>query len=107
MQLNVITIKAKLLVKCSEHLGYQTLVFEDLEYKDADFKYITCVKFPNWDCNLLTINDVGFLSIKYIEAGKDTWFDGNNFVPYRYTNIQFLKFIKIKESANTNLDFII
>lgn len=98
-----ITLHAKLLGKCPEEMGYETLVFEDLEFKDSYYKYITCIKFPNWNQGLINIGDEGFLHIKYISAGVDTWFDGENFVPYKYTNIQFLKFIKLKEEPSVDL----
>ncbi len=92
-----VTIHAKLLVKCPEELGYETLVFEDLEYKDSHYKYITCIKFPNWQSGRLILGEEGFLQLKYISAGVDMWFDGEKFVPYKYTNIQFLKFMPLKE----------
>ena len=60
--------------------------------------------FPNWNQRPIKIGDEGYLQIKYISAGKDTWFDGKDFIPYKYTNIQFLKFTKIKE---TKLDLIL
>lgn len=100
MEVNELTIHAKLSVCCPEVLGYTTMVFEDLEYKDSDFKYLTCVKFPNWNQGPIHVGDEGFLQIKYLTAGKDKWFDGESFVPYKYSNIQFLKFIKIKETEN-------
>lgn len=97
VEINELTLHAKLKVICPEELGYRTLIFEDLEFKDSDFKYITCVLFPNWNQGPINIEDEGFLQIKFISAGTDKWFDGKNFVPYKYTNIQFLKFTKIKE----------
>lgn len=104
MEINEITLHAKLLAFCNEELGYKTLIFEDLEYKDLDFKYITCVLFPNWNHSPLKIGDEGFLQIKYISAGVDKWFNGNELVPYRYTNIQFIKFIKQNKE---NIDLIL
>ena len=29
----------------------------------------------------------------------DKWFDGNDFIPYRYDNIQFIKFIPKIETS--------
>lgn len=104
VETNEFTLHAKLLIIREELLGYTTLIFEDLEYKDPDFKYITCTMFPNWDQEIMNIGDIGFLRIKYITAGKDTWFDGKNFIPYKYTNIQFLKFIKMRKQ---NKDLIL
>lgn len=98
-----LTLHAKLLVACPEIMGYQTLVFKDLEYKDSDLKYITCVVFPNWDHNTFKVGDVGYLVIKYISAGEDKWFNGKEFVPYKYSNIQFLKFIKETKTVGPDL----
>lgn len=106
MDTNEITLHAKLVAECSEGLGYKTLVFENLEYTDLNFKYITCVLFPNWNQIPIKLKEEGYLNVKYILAGVDKWFDGKEFIPYRYTNIQFLKFIKIKKEINCefNLD---
>lgn len=103
MEVSELTLHAKLKVACPEDSGYRTLIFEDLEYKDQDFKYITCVKFPNWNQGPIKVGDEGFLQIKFISAGVDKWFDGKEFVPYKYTNIQFMKFTKISEKDNTEL----
>ena len=92
-----ITLHAKLLLKHEEELGYKTYVFEDLEYKVSDYKYITCTEFPNWCHSPIKVGDEGFLHVKYISAGIDKWFDGKEFVPYKQSNIQFLKFLKCKE----------
>lgn len=104
MEINELTLHAKLLVVCPEELGYRTLIFEDLEYKDSDLKYITCVLFPNWNQGPMKVGDEGYLQIKYISAGVDKWFDGKTFVPYKYTNIQFLKFVK---SQSDNVELIL
>lgn len=91
-----ITIHAKLIAKNIDCMGYINYVFEDLEYKDSDYKYIMCVQFPNWEQAIISIDDIGYLNIRYVKAGVDTWYDGNKLVPYKYTNIIFLKFIEEK-----------
>ena len=63
MEIKEITLHAKLLVITNEELGYKTLVFEDLEYKDPDFKYITCTIFPNWNQNPINILIFSFLNL--------------------------------------------
>lgn len=103
MEISELTLHAKLLIACPEELGYKTLIFEDLEYKDSDLKYLTCVVFPNWNQSPIKVGDTGFLVVKYISAGVDKWFDGKEFVPYKYSNIQFLKFTKDKQELNTEL----
>lgn len=103
MEIQEITLHAKLCVSCPEMLGYKTLIFEDLEYKDSDYKYIACVRFPNWSQSPIKVGDEGFLQVKYITAGKDKWFDGKEFIPYKCTNIQFLKFIKLQKKDSSEL----
>jgi hypothetical protein len=100
-----VTIHAKLVAEQSDGMGYTNYVFEDLEFTDPDYKYVMCVRFPNWEQGLISLNDIGFLSIRYVEEGVDKWFDGKDFVPYKYTNVVFLKFIE--EKPEVNLDEII
>ena len=95
-----ITIHAKLVSEQTDGMGYTNYVFEDIEAKDNDFKYIMCVRFPNWEQGPINLNDIGYLNIRYVEEGVDKWFDGTNFIPYKYTNIIFIKFIKEKPKVD-------
>lgn len=99
VDVNELTLHVKLKACCPEEMGYKTLIFEDLEFKDPDFKYITCIIFPNWNHSSIKLEDEGYVQVRYITAGSDKWFDGKEFVPYKYTNIQFLKFVKIQEAV--------
>jgi hypothetical protein len=92
-----VTCKAKLLARNTDSMGYTTYVFERFEFDDLDCKYVMCVRYPNWNQNYIAINDIGFLTVRYVEAGIDKWFDGKDFVPYNYTAIAFLKFIHEKQ----------
>ena len=100
-----VTIHAKLVAEQSDGMGYTNYVFEDLEATDPDYKYVMCIRFPNWEQGLISLNDIGFLSIRYVEEGVDKWFDGKNLIPYKYTNVIFLKFIE--EKPKVSLDAII
>ena len=95
-----ITIHAKLVAEQTDGMGYTNYVFEDIESKDNDFKYVMCVRFPNWEQGPINLNDIGYLNIRYVEEGVDKWFDGTNFIPYKYTNIIFIKFIKEKPKVD-------
>lgn len=83
-------------------MGYITYVFEKFNYNNFDDQYIMCVRFPNWNQTAIEIGDIGFVCIKYVQEGVDVWYDGKSFVPYKQTNLVFLKFIherpKIVES---------
>lgn len=91
----------KLLVSHEENFGYITHVFECLEDEMIkQTKYIMCTQFPNWDCDTMDIGDIGYLNYKELRAGIDKWFDGQNFIPYCYDNIQFIKFIPKSKEEN-------
>lgn len=90
------TVSAKLVAREVDPLGYVTYVFET---PDLESKYLMCVQFKNWDHRLLQIGEVGYVTYREIIAGMDKWFDGNDFIPYRYDNIQFIKFIPKIETS--------
>lgn len=85
------------MAKESDPFGYVTYVFELLDKEEIerlDTKYIMCTRWPNWDHRELKLFEEGYLSFKVMQAGIDKWFDGSNFVPYKYTNIQFERFLE-------------
>lgn len=83
-----------------DEMGYTTYVFENLEYIDIDCKYLMCVKFPNWNQGSIKLGDLGYVSLRYVEEGIDKWYDGTDFIPYRFTDLIFLKFIHEKPVLN-------
>lgn len=89
------TVLAKLVAREEDTCNYITYVFECLD-KDMikETRYIMCTRYPNWDHRSIEIGEVGFLNFIEVRAGVDTWFDGKNMIPYRYNNIQFIKFIE-------------
>lgn len=93
MNIQDLTIHAKLVAFVTDGLGYTNYVFENLEYNDVLYKYIMCVRFPNWCHGIIKIGDEGFLSYKYVRGGIDEWFDGENHIKYKYTNFIFMKFV--------------
>lgn len=103
MQTQTVTYHVKFLASCADGLGYINYVFENLEFQDYDYQYLMCVRFPNWDQAIFNIGDVGYVTVKYVREGIDKWYDGNEFVTYKYTNIIFLKFIPEKEKITTKL----
>lgn len=103
MQTQTVTYHVKFLASCVDGLGYINYVFENLEFQDYDYQYLMCVRFPNWDQATFNIGDVGYVTVKYVREGIDKWYDGNEFVTYKYTNIIFLKFIPEKEKITTKL----
>ena len=100
MQTKEVTYHVKLAAKQVDNLGYTNYVFEDLEFQNYDYKYFMCVKFPNWESCEIDINDIGYVTVRYVREGIDKWYDGENFVAYKYTNILFLKFVPVKEQVH-------
>ena len=89
------TVLAKLLASEEDALGYITYVFECLDDDVIkETRYIMCTRYPNWDHRKIEIGEIGFLNFFEVKAGVDKWFDGVKMVPYRYSNIQFMKFIE-------------
>ena len=79
--------------------GYTTYVLELAEESEIvlhGFKYLTCVKLPNWDVDL-KIGDKGYVEYREIKEGVDTWFDGEKLIPYNYTFTQLINFVKYKQ----------
>ena len=89
-----ITCRARLVADFTDMMGYTTYVFENLDYDSWENHYIMCVRYPNWNQAPFDLYEEGYLNAKFVEAGVDKWFDGTNFIPYRYTDIAFLKFVK-------------
>ena len=101
-----LVILAKLLAQETDTYDYTTYVFkvlEEDEQKKLDTKYIMCTKRPNWDHRELIISEVGYLEFREIQEGVDKWYDGKNFVSYRYSAVEFQKFIsKVDNEENVN-----
>lgn len=89
-------VRAKLVASVTSFGGYTTYVFEKYEYSDAYDHYIMCTRFPNWDQAKIDLGDSGFLSYREVTAGEDKWYDHtiDKNIPYRYTGVHFLKFVK-------------
>ena len=101
METKEITLHVRFIVASDDGMGYITYVFENLEYQDWRVQYIMCVRFPNWNQKYFEEGDEGYLTVRYVQEGVDKWYDGTELIPYKYTNIIFLKFIPIKPKVET------
>lgn len=83
-------LKARLVAKRPGR--YTTYVFQDLDKTDS---YVMCTRCPNWETPDVEIFQDGYLTYKFVVAGKDCWFDSTNktFEPYQFTSNYFLNFI--------------
>ena len=63
-------------------------------------------RWPNWQHSNIDIGEIGYVTYKEVIAGQDTWWDGTKFVPYNYTNIVFIKFVR-KKSDTSQKDIIL
>lgn len=91
---------AKLVTLREDIGGYIIYVFELPEGKLPYDKYIMCTRFPNWESPILHIGDVGYLKYREVDAGVDKWFNGSEFIPYKYTGIHFIDFVNKKEKLD-------
>lgn len=94
------TVRGKLVAKETDTSGYTTYVFEITDSDDSkrvSSKYVMCVRFPNWEHAKISLGEDGYLAYQEIRAGEDKWFNGTEYIPYRYNMVQFLKFIPYKE----------
>ena len=104
METQEITLKVQFIAESKDSMGYHNYVFEDLNFTNSDYQYLMCVRFPNWNQTAFSIGDVGFVTLKYVREGVDEWFDGSQFIKYKYTNLIFLRFIHLKtETKITNI----
>lgn len=96
------TVHAELVEYYKDIENYITYVFQVLDEDNIQEigKYLMCVQYPNWNQETITIGDIGFLKVKYVQAGIDQWFDGVSKHFYRYDDIIFLKFIKEKHKTD-------
>lgn len=102
METKEITYRVRLEAEDHDSMGYITYVFENLNCIDPDYQFIMCVRFPNWNQKAIELGDTGYLSIRYVIEGVDVWYDGKSFVPYKYTNLIFLKFVLEKKKIVGN-----
>jgi hypothetical protein len=89
------------LITLKEDQGYTTYVFRNLDECDVLHKYLMCVRFPRWETDILHIGDRGYVKYREVIGGIDKWYDGNTFIPYKYTDIHFINFVfEKKEQQN-------
>lgn len=100
--MQTLTIKARLVASDSDGMGYTNYVFENLNFTGIDDQFILCVRFPNWNHANVNILDEGYVTVRFVEAGIDQWYDGREFNTYNYTNCIFMKFIEDKPPLNIN-----
>ena len=104
----MITVYSQLVASENDLMGYITYVFKSLE-PDAPFgsRYLMLTRCPNWDAKPINIGDKGYVTYDYVKAGIDKWFcpETGQMIPYNYTNIYFIKFVK--KPDNLNKDIII
>lgn len=91
------TFFAELLAKESDFFGYSTYVFKNLDADNPLDKYVMCTRCKNWIHKSIEIHDKGFVTVKPVVAGVDTWYNGEEQIPYKYTNVYFEKFVSLND----------
>lgn len=89
-------IKARLVAKL-EDSAYVKYVFEDTCFTNPSYRFITMTRCPNWHGQDITPMQDGYVTYKYVEAGKDTYYcvTDQTFKQYNYTAIYFQEFVPI------------
>ena len=100
METQTVTYHVVLQQVLKEEFGYISYVFENLEFQDYDYHFFTATRFPNWNQRHLEVGEVGYVVVKYVQEGIDKWYDGKEFIAYKYTNLVFLKFIPLKPKVD-------
>jgi len=101
------TVYCQLIASEHDICGYITYVFKSLEEAPFGKKYLMLTRCPNWDSRDIDIGEKGYVTYKEVEAGKDNWFcpETGQFIPYNYTNIYFIKFVK--ERIDNSKDIVL
>ena len=62
-------------------------------------------RFPNWQHRDLEIGEKGYLTYNEVIAGKDKWYcpETGQMIPYNYTNIYFIRFIKEQDNYKKDI----
>ena len=92
-------MKAQVITYEVDYNGYVIYIFRLLDESDIELlqsNYWMCTQFPNWEHRILKEGEIGYLVYKEIVEGVDNYFDGNELKPYRYSNIQFIRFVTEK-----------
>ena len=102
-------IKGQLIASENDLLGYQTLVFKNLELNPPfGCSYVMLTVFPNWQSSIPDINDIGYLEYKETTAGEDYYNRKTDSIDkYNFSNLVFIKFIKEKHIDNSKKNIII
>ena len=80
---------------------YTVYVFKNLdEPNNSLLRYFTVTKLPNWNCEDLQIDDVGYVECEYVNAG-DIYFKSStgNKERYNYTVCYLINFIEKQEQT--------
>lgn len=83
---------------------YTTYVFHNLDARCDDDMYIMCTKCPNWNISDIDFGQEGFITYRFVQAGRDVWFnrETQGFEAYQWTAIYFEDFVPITHVINGN-----
>ena len=102
----MVTIYCQLVAYEHDCLGYITYVFKCLEPNPGfGHNYVMVTRLPNWDHRPIDLEEIGYLTFNEVVAGKDKWYcpESGQFIPYNYTNIYFIKFVKKVDNSKKDI----
>lgn len=102
------TLYCEVIEKEEDLMGYQVLVFKNLNKASFGHEYCMVTVFPNWESRVPEIGEIGYLTYEEVFAGIDTYYDKtiDNIVKYNFNNLIFKRFI-VKKEDNLQKDIII
>lgn len=83
-----ITIKAKFI--CKKSGIYSNYVFQDLDNN----AYLICTVLPNWDIDVINIDDIGYLTFEKAVRGESYLDKDLKTGVYKYSKYYFKDFVK-------------
>jgi hypothetical protein len=103
---NTVTLYGQVLAKESDFMGYQSLVFKNLD-TNAPFGHNYCLLtvFPNWESRIPDIGEIGYVNYDEVVGGVDKYYDrsSNSIIKYNYSNFIFKKFVRKVDNFNKDI----
>ena len=84
--------------------NYTVYVFENLDASNEINRYLMCTRCPNWSGDDLEISQEGFLKYKFVNCGKDTWYNAETCEHcfYKYSANYFIDFVPLTHVIDGN-----
>ena len=102
---SLVTVYCQLVASETDIMGYTTYVFKNLEDAPFGHKYLMITRMPRWEHREWDLGEIGYVTYNEVIAGVDKWYspDTGQMIPYNYTNIYFIKFVRKVDSSKKDI----